>query len=107
MRGINKVIVSGNVSEDVQFVQTSGSREQTLCTFHVASDRHTQGQVVTAWVKVNVYIEALVKLCKTRMKKGVYVLVEGELMNRGEVRARELIFLPTGGRGDESEIGIG
>lgn len=107
MRGINKVIVSGNVSEDVQFIQTSGSKEQTLCTFFIASDRHTQGHVVTAWVKVNVYIDALVKLCKARMHKGVYVLVEGELMSRGEVRARELIFLSTTGREDESEAGVG
>ena len=104
MRGLNKVIVSGNVSEDVQFVQTSGSKEQTLCTFFLASDRHTQGQVVTAWIKINVYIEALVKLCRARLRKGVYILVEGELMNRGEVRARELIFLPVTGKGsDESE----
>lgn len=97
MRGINKVIVSGNVSGDVQFLQ--GARDQ--CTFCLASDRHAQGQVVTAWIRVNVYIEALVKLCRSRLNKGTYVVVEGELMSRGEVRARELIFLKNEGRGYE------
>jgi single-stranded DNA-binding protein len=97
MRGINKVIVSGNVSDGVQFGHTQGNRDQTsLCSFYIASDRHAQGQVVTAWVKVNVYVDALVSLCRARLHKGVYIMVEGELMNRGEVRAKELIFLQNG-----------
>jgi single-stranded DNA-binding protein len=103
MRGINRVIVSGNVSDDVQFVTTTGAKEQSLCIFNLASDRHAQGNVVTAWVKVNVFIEPLVAICRTRLKKGMYVIVEGELMNRGEVRARELIFIPTSKRDNEDD----
>lgn len=99
MRGINKVIVSGNVSEDVHFV--SGSRGEFLCTFYVASDRYAQGTVVTTWVKINVYVEALVKLCRSKLQRGTYVMVEGELTSRGEVKARELIFLQEG-RGSEN-----
>jgi len=51
-------------------------------------------------VKVNVYVEALVKLCRLRLQKGCYIIVEGELMNRNtpsgrltEVRAWEILFL--------------
>lgn len=103
MRGINRVIISGNVSEDIQFATTVSGTERTLCTFYLASDRHAQGAVVTAWVKVNVYIEALVNLCQQRLRKGAYVIVEGELMNRGEVRAREIIFLIAGKEGSNGE----
>lgn len=100
MRGLNKVIISGNVTGAIEFGKTN-SGAQDACGFHVASDRHTSGGgVVTAYIKVNVYVDGLVKICKTRLSKGIYVLVEGELMNRDgqhgdltEVRAREIIFL--------------
>jgi single-stranded DNA-binding protein len=101
MRGINKVIISGNVSEEVHFA--SGPRDSFLCTFYVASDRHAQGAVSTTWVKVNVYVDGLVKLCRTRLRKGTYVMVEGELTSRGEVKARELIFLQEGRRSENAE----
>lgn len=99
MRGINKVIVSGNVTGAIEFGKTQAGLE--VCGFHVASDRHTSGGgVVTAFIKVNVYVDGLVRICKTRLIKGIYVLVEGELMNREgqhgdltEVRAREVIFV--------------
>lgn len=99
MRGLNKVFLSGNVTGAIEFGRTGKGDE--VCGFHLASDRHTQGgQVVTAFVKINVYIDGLVRICKTKLVKGVYVLVEGELMNRDgqhggltEVRAREILFL--------------
>jgi single-stranded DNA-binding protein len=57
------------------------------------------GENVTAYVKINIYSDALVDICRTRLLKGVYVIVEGELMNREgvhgevtEVRAKEIIF---------------
>lgn len=99
MRGINKVIVSGNTSDSAHYHSTDNG---TPCaTFKLASDRRgiNRGEVITTWVKINVYNEALVSLCEKRLKKGVYVIVEGELMTRKaahgeviEVRARELIF---------------
>lgn len=99
MRGINKVILSGNVTSRIDYAQTDGGSE--VCSFVLASDRHSTGGVVTAYVKVNVYIDALVRLCRSRLEKGSYLLVEGELMNRTapsgkltEVRAWEMIFLP-------------
>lgn len=103
MRGINKVIFSGNVSGGIKYSETTNG--SPTCSFQVASDRHAQaGKVVTAWVKVNVY-GVLVKTCQTFLKKGCYVIVDGELMNRDgqlkelvEIRARELVFPPTGKR---------
>jgi single-stranded DNA-binding protein len=99
MRGLNKVFLSGNVTGAIEFGRTGKGDE--VCGFHLASDRHTSnGGVVTAFIKVNVYIDGLVRVCKSKLNKGVYVLVEGELMNREgqhgeltEVRAREILFL--------------
>jgi single-stranded DNA-binding protein len=102
-RGINRVIVSGNVSDSARYHETStGSK---CATFRLASDRRgaRSGEVVTAWVKINIYNEPLVDICKTRLIKGVYVIVEGELMNREgaqgevtEIRAKEIIFTDRG-----------
>ena len=99
-RGLNRVIVSGNAAADARF-QSTGSG--TPCaTFKIACDRRgaNKGEIVTAWVKINVYGDALVEICKSRLHKGSYVLVEGELMNRDgavgevtEIRAKELIFI--------------
>lgn len=101
MRGVNRVVVSGNVSGDITFGALSDGTN--AMSFSVASDRHTNGEVVTAWVRVNVYIDSLVEMCRSRLKKSGYVLVEGELMNREgrhgkltEVRARDIIFFKEG-----------
>lgn len=98
MRGLNKVIISGNVGGRITFNSTPSGTE--ACSFQLASDRPIQGGVVTAWVKINAYDDQLVRVCKGRLVKGLYVLVEGELMNREgvygeltEIRAREVIFL--------------
>lgn len=99
MKGINKVILSGNVLDNIEYGRMTNNAE--ACSFQVASDRHTSSGVVTAFVKVNVYVEGLIRICRMKLIKGMYVLVEGELMNRDgkhgdltEVRAREIIFLP-------------
>jgi single-stranded DNA-binding protein len=98
VRGINRVIISGNISGRVSYNETSSGTP--ACSFSLASDRYASGSVVTAWVKVNVYGDGLVRTCSERLIKGLYVLVEGELMNRGgqtgeltEIRAKEIIFL--------------
>lgn len=101
MRGINRTIVSGNVSGDINFGELPDGTK--VLSFSVASDRHASGETVTAWVRINVYIESLVDTCRDRLTKGGYVLVEGELMNREgrhgkltEVRARDIIFMKEG-----------
>lgn len=108
MRGLNRVIISGNVTEKIDFARTEAGNTE-VCTFTLASDRHTSGKVITAFVKVNVYVEALVRVCRSRLAKGSYLIVEGELMNRTtpsgkltEVRAWELIFMA--GTGPEREM---
>jgi single-stranded DNA-binding protein len=98
MRGINKVILAGNVGGRARYAETSDG--DPVCTFAMASDRHSDGHVVTVWVKINAYGPGLVKTCRRYLQKGVYAIVEGELMNRDtpefrelvEVRAIELIF---------------
>lgn len=98
MRGVNKVIISGNVSGNNVFNKTGAGVE--ACSFKLASDRRSPQGNVTAWVKINAYGEGLVRICKERLEKGVYVIVEGELMNREgtlgeliEVRAKEIVFV--------------
>lgn len=109
MRGVNKSIISGNVSGKILFSNTdSGS---PACSFNVASDNFLfGGQVVSVWVRVNVYGEGIVNLCKSRLSKGQYIIIFGELMNRQgptgpltEIRARELIFSPFDSRSETSE----
>ena len=98
-RGINRVLLSGAVSEAPRFHETGGGSK--CATFRLSSDRRgaKPGEVITALVKINLYGEPLVNLCKERLQKGDYVIVEGELMNREgvqgevtEIRAKEIIF---------------
>jgi len=95
-RAINKVLISGNVTR-LDFAHLPGGKD--CCTFTLASDRHSRDQVITAFVKVNVYGSGLVRTCRGKLVKGGYVFVEGELMNRDglhgeltEVRAQQVIF---------------
>ena len=97
MRGLNRVLFAGHVTDRITFAQTYQGAD--VCTFVLVSERTTARATLTASVKVNVYIEALVEACRGKLAKGCYVLVEGELMNRDspagratEVRAWELSF---------------
>ena len=109
MRGINRVIISGNVGAQIAFAGTGSG--VAACSFFIASDRHSSGgAVISAWVKINVYGDNFVRICRSRLQKGCYVLVEGELMNRDgqlgelvEVRAREILFLPRADEGASKE----
>ena len=99
MRGINRVTLAGNVTGDINSgTMRNGTR---VCSFSLACDRHNRGEIITAFVRVNCYIDALTELVQTRLQKGDYVIIDGELMNRDgkmeeltEVRAREIVFLP-------------
>jgi single-stranded DNA-binding protein len=103
MRGVNRVVISGNCQGRVNFSPTDG-KGTPACSFYLTSDRHSHGDVVSVNVKINAYGDGLVRACRARLTKGLYVLVEGELMNRDgqigeltEVRAREIIFIPRDG----------
>ncbi len=99
MKGLNKIIISGEVKDSIKFGQLPSGQE--VCSCIVVSDRQTVDGPITVHAKVNVYTDSLVKLCRSYLTKGAYVVVEGELMNRmdksgggnlTEIRARELIF---------------
>jgi single-stranded DNA-binding protein len=94
---MNLVAYSGNVSGKIEFAKTGGGTP--VCTFHVASDRRTKDTVITCWAKINAYGHGLVEACRQKLVKGIYVVVEGELMNREgrlgellEIRARRVDF---------------
>lgn len=98
-KGFNKVFLAGNVLDSIEYGKVGKGSD--ACTFQIASDRHSANGVVTAFIKVNVYVEGLIRICKMKLAKGAFVVVEGELMNREgkygdllEVRAREIIFPP-------------
>ena len=98
MRGVNKVWISGNLCSDGLFNTLKDGRE--VCSFKVASERRNGPDKVLAVIRVNVYNENLTRICKKFVRKGGYVQVEGELMNRPgkyeeltEVRAKEVIFV--------------
>jgi single-stranded DNA-binding protein len=98
MRGVNKVVISGNVGDRTTYGKTGSG--VPCCSFSVASDRKDGREIITAWVRVNVYGDELVGDCKERLEKGVYCIVDGELMNRDgkvgeltELRARGIVFM--------------
>lgn len=98
MRGVNKVVISGNVGDRITHGKTGSG--VPACSFSVASDRKDGRDTITAWVRVNVYGEELVRDCKERLEKGIYAIIDGELMNRDgkvgeltEVRARSIVFI--------------
>lgn len=101
-RGLNNFSGAGNVSGPIKFGSTG--QGDLACSFMLVMDK--KNQQVSTWVRINVY-GPLVKICETKLKKGDYLVVEGELMNRQrvaveaegdtqiltEVRARDIIFV--------------
>lgn len=101
MRGINRTVLSGNVSREINYDKMPDGAP--VLSFTMASDRCANGATITAWVKINVYIDALIEQCRTHLARGGYVIVDGELMNREgkhgrltEVRAKEIVFVKEG-----------
>lgn len=105
--GIANVVLSGNVAGDVSF-STIGRSGEPVCSFTVIVERK-RGELI--WMKVNAY-KWLADLCRgdgrgsaTRLRKGVYVVVQGDLVpvkkNYGqeisiEVRAEDIKFVSDG-----------
>jgi single-stranded DNA-binding protein len=88
-RGINSFNGSGHAFDEV-YGSTSGGTP--ACSFMLVVE--DKGEKTTR-IRVNVY-GGLVRVCKNLLRPGVYVVVTGELMNRGrdltEIRARDLAF---------------
>lgn len=96
MRGLNVVVLSGNVGS-IKFDKTR-ERNDEVCTFMLAIEK-SKGLVT--WVRVNVY-GGMVTDCRNYLSKGKRVEVVGELMNRfsynkedtlTEVRCIEVKFI--------------
>lgn len=99
MIGVNTVNISGNVTGKI-FFSTTAVKKTKACSFTLVSERKgPNGVSVYAYVKVNAYGDNLFDICNKHLNKGVYVYVQGELMNRSgkvgeltEVRANQIIF---------------
>ena len=98
MRGLNRVVLSGEVQDRIRFGQTPKGIE--CLSFWLTCDRSHVVHNTVLNVKVNAYGEEFVDVCRDKLEEGIYVLVEGELMERRfrgtlltEVRANEIIFL--------------
>lgn len=117
-RGINKVILVGNLGNDPEVrATTSGSRVATIsiATSESWTDKTTgQKQEKTEWHRV-VFFNRLAEIVEQYLKKGSQVYVEGRLQTRKwqdkdgqdkyttEVVANEMQML--GGRGGAGEGG--
>ena len=114
-RGLNKVMIIGNLGRDPEMRYTPSGRPVT--TFSVATSRSwntSEGdkRVETEWFNVVAW-SSLAEICKQHLSKGQQVYIEGRLQTRHwddaegnkhtsvEIVANEMIIL--GERRDASE----
>jgi len=112
-RGINKVILVGNLGQDPEMRYTGNGT--AVCNLRVATNesyKDGNGEFVekTEWHSVVAW-SRLAEICNEYLKKGSQVYFEGSLQTRSyddkegitkyvtEIKAREMMIL--GGRGDE------
>jgi single-strand DNA-binding protein len=119
-RGVNKVILVGNLGADPELRYTSSGT--AVCNFNVATNesyKDRDGNLVekTEWHRVVAW-ERLAEICAEYLKKGRQVYVEGSLQTRQwedkegqtryttEIKAREMQMLggpADGGGGYDSD----
>jgi single-strand DNA-binding protein len=119
MGSVNKVILVGNLGQDPEVRYTQSN--QAVANFSVATtenwtDRDGNRQEKTEWHRI-VAFRKLAELCKSYLKKGRQVYLEGSLQSRSwegrdgqkryttEVVANNIVFLGRGdggGRGGEA-----
>jgi len=99
MRSINKVILIGNLTRDVDLKQTGSG--QPIATFGIATNREwitkdgqkhisTEFHELVAWAK-------LAEICSKILRKGKLIYAEGYLKTR-------VIELPDGGKKYRTEV---
>jgi single-strand DNA-binding protein len=115
-RGINKVILVGNLGADPETKYTAAGT--ALCTFRLATtesftDRDGQTQERTEWHRIVTWGK-LAEICGQYLNKGRQVYVEGSIRTRSweddagikrfitEINAREVQFLGGQGSGTTS-----
>lgn len=112
-KGVNKVIIIGNLGNDPELKYTSSGKE--FCSMRIATsesytDREGAMQERTEWHRVVAWGK-LAEICDKYLSKGRQVYVEGSLATRSweyngeqrymtEINAREVQFL--GGKSDNS-----
>lgn len=92
-RGLNVVAVGGNVTKDIEYGETT--QGDPFCTFTLVSEKKDRRKRTI--VRINVYQSGLVDVCRERLTDGIWVVVDGELMNPDkrtgcEVRCQEIVF---------------
>jgi single-stranded DNA-binding protein len=91
-RGINVVVIQGNVGPEDSIQYTTNKKNREACVFALANDDRGG---FTTWVRVNVG-GGLVPICRDYLTTGRRIVVKGSLINRSggavEVLAEELIF---------------
>jgi single-strand DNA-binding protein len=119
-RGINKVILIGNLGADPEMKYTAGGT--AICKFRIATtevfkDRDGNQQERTEWHRVVAWAK-LAEICGQYLSKGKQVYVEGSLRTSSwddqdgnkryttEINARDVQFLG-GGAGGGSGSGSG
>ncbi len=116
-RGINKVILIGNLGQDPELRYTNSGT--AVCNFRIATNesyKDASGQMVdkTEWHNIVTWAR-LAEICGEYLRKGSQVYIEGSLQTRSyddrdgntkyitEVKAREMQML--GGRGGDGASG--
>ena len=116
-RGINKVILVGNLGQDPELRYTGSGT--AVCNLRIATNesyKDASGQLVdkTEWHSVVAW-SRLAEICGEYLKKGSQVYFEGSLQTRNyedkdgvtkyvtEIKAREMLML--GGRGGDGASG--
>jgi single-strand DNA-binding protein len=120
MPEINYVIVTGNLTKDPVFRQTTTNTP--VVNFSIASNRKYK-DAANQWQEDVCYIgivawNRLAESCRDRLKKGSAVLIDGELQSRSwkseeghnrsivEIKARRIQFLNKRARFHEGENGL-
>jgi single-strand DNA-binding protein len=115
MPELNNVVIAGNLTKDPVFRQTTNGTP--VVNFSIASNRKYRDSS-NQWLEDVCYVgivawNRLAESCRTRLKKGDAVLVDGELQSRTwktndgfnrsvvEIKARRIQFLNKKGRVSE------
>lgn len=85
---INTVEITGTVQDRMRFGETN--RGLPCCSFWLECWEDKDRSHATARVKVNVY-GGLVSVCEDKLTAGVWVGIQGKLMNRRRPHAAPLI----------------
>lgn len=86
MSSVNKVMLIGNVGKDPEIRSTQDGRE--ICNLTVATSESWKDKSSgerkekTEWHRVVIFSEGLVNVCKSYVKKGTKLYLEGHLATR-------------------------